>query len=352
MATLAPFWRAQFFDGNGNPLAAGLLYTYDSGTTTPKLTWTGPVESVPTQNTNPIVLDSTGSCDLWLSSTGAYTLRLETSGAVLVDTIDNVTATPLSTSGSFLPLSGGTLTGALTLPGNATAALQAVPLQQLNSAIAGSTPTAASVSIADAGNYYTGTNVEAALQEAAQLPGRLLSVQVFTSNGTWNRPAGCTRVMVEAIGGGGGSGVAGTTSASGGAGGYSRRFITSPGTSESVTVGAGGAVNAAGAASLFGAFVTANGGGAGGVTDGGLGGTASGGDVNITGAPGNLSFSTTGGNNFYGPGGSGPFGGGAVGGYNRTNGVNGGANTGGGGSGGSSTGGTGGSGIVIVHHYT
>ena len=34
--------------------------------------------------------------------------------------------------GPYLPLTGGTLTGAITLPGNATSALQAVPLQQLN----------------------------------------------------------------------------------------------------------------------------------------------------------------------------------------------------------------------------
>jgi hypothetical protein len=37
---------------------------------------------------------------------------------------------------SRLPLTGGTLTGPLTLPGNAAANLQAVPLQQLNSAVA------------------------------------------------------------------------------------------------------------------------------------------------------------------------------------------------------------------------
>ena len=49
------------------------------------------------------------------------------------DTLDAVLST--TTGGKFLPLSGGTLTGPLTLAANATLALQAVTLQQLNSAV-------------------------------------------------------------------------------------------------------------------------------------------------------------------------------------------------------------------------
>ena len=45
---------AQFFDNNGVPLAGGLIYVYDAGTTTPAATYTSSAAS--TNNTNPIVL--------------------------------------------------------------------------------------------------------------------------------------------------------------------------------------------------------------------------------------------------------------------------------------------------------
>lgn len=45
-----------------------------------------------------------------------------------------------STVAGYLPLSGGTLTGAMVLSGNAAAALNPVPLQQLNSSLAGYLP--------------------------------------------------------------------------------------------------------------------------------------------------------------------------------------------------------------------
>src|SRR5215469_9179820 len=47
-----------------------------------------------------------------------------------------------NTPTNFLPLSGGTMSGAITLPGNAATALQAVPLQQVVP-IAGGTMTGA-----------------------------------------------------------------------------------------------------------------------------------------------------------------------------------------------------------------
>src|SRR5262249_17224610 len=41
-----------------------------------------------------------------------------------------------NTGTNFLPLTGGTMTGALTLSGNAATALQATPLQQVNAVVA------------------------------------------------------------------------------------------------------------------------------------------------------------------------------------------------------------------------
>lgn len=80
----------QFFNA-GAPAAGFKLYTYDSGTTTPKATYTDQAGTIP--NTNPITLDADGMCELWLGS-GEYTLALYTgligSGGALVNTWDDV----------------------------------------------------------------------------------------------------------------------------------------------------------------------------------------------------------------------------------------------------------------------
>lgn len=85
---------------------------------------------------------------------------------------------------------------------------------------------------------------------------KIPTVQTFTANGTWTKPAGCKHVVVEAIGGGGGgggtaAGAAGTAAAaSGGASGF--YGLTSPIdvtaiASGAVVIGALGAGGAAGA---------------------------------------------------------------------------------------------------------
>lgn len=71
----------------GAPLVGGKLYTYSSGTTTPKATYTDSTQG--SANTNPIILDARGEADVWLGS-GAYTFLLQTSAGVTVDTEDGV----------------------------------------------------------------------------------------------------------------------------------------------------------------------------------------------------------------------------------------------------------------------
>ena len=88
----------QFFDNSGVPLAGGLLYSYEAGTTTPAPTYTTSAGTI--ANTNPIVLDAAGRppSEIWLSSTYRYKLVLKTSTGVLLWTMDNLTGLPAAGS--------------------------------------------------------------------------------------------------------------------------------------------------------------------------------------------------------------------------------------------------------------
>jgi len=89
MATtsLSPTPKLQFFDLNGAPLSGGLLYTYAAGTTTPLASYTDSTGLI--ANTNPIVLDSRGEANVWLSG-AIYKFALYTSVSVLIWTVDNI----------------------------------------------------------------------------------------------------------------------------------------------------------------------------------------------------------------------------------------------------------------------
>lgn len=79
----------QFFDGNGNPLSGGKLYTYTGGTSSNKTTYRE-IDAV-TANANPIVLDSSGYTPYGVyGTTGSYKLVLKTSADVTVRTRDHV----------------------------------------------------------------------------------------------------------------------------------------------------------------------------------------------------------------------------------------------------------------------
>jgi hypothetical protein len=109
-----PFTMGLFraLDSNGAPLSGGLLYTYQAGTSTPLATYTN--STLATPNSNPVVLDSTGSANVWLSSAlGSYKLVLENASAVIQWTVDNFPASGSgggSSSAPQLTAPGGRLT--------------------------------------------------------------------------------------------------------------------------------------------------------------------------------------------------------------------------------------------------
>ena len=82
---------AQFFTQQGAVLTGGKLYTYEAGTTTPKVTYTTSAGNVAW--TNPIVLDAagrvSGSGEIWLSY-AAYKFVLTDANDVLIATYDNI----------------------------------------------------------------------------------------------------------------------------------------------------------------------------------------------------------------------------------------------------------------------
>jgi len=134
----------------------------------------------------------------------------------------------------------------------------------------------------------------------------LASMQTFTSSGTWTRPTGITKVIIEVqgAGAGGSNDYQHNWARNGGGGGYCKKFLDVSSISTStITVGSGGAgivragtPNAGGDSSWADGTNTITGGGAPAPSPsnsatgfrGGAGGTATGGDINI---PGGLSMS-------------------------------------------------------------
>jgi len=111
MAVLAPQPKAQFFDANGSPLVGGKVYTYAAGTTTPLATFTD--ASALTPNTNPVILDSRGECNLWFSTATSYKVVLKSATEELQWTVDNIATygTLASQNSNNVNITGGTITG-------------------------------------------------------------------------------------------------------------------------------------------------------------------------------------------------------------------------------------------------
>ena len=108
-AYLSPVFDTQFFDGS--TVAAGYkLYTYDSGTTTPKAVYSDQAGATP--HTNPITLDANGRVtgQMWLGS-GEYTFVLNTAGGATVKTWNDVGAVSSNLAGISDAADGAALVG-------------------------------------------------------------------------------------------------------------------------------------------------------------------------------------------------------------------------------------------------
>ena len=104
---------AQFFDGNGNPLSGGKVYSYQAGTTTPQTTYTTSAGNV--AHANPIILDSAGRVpsggEIWLTDSQDYKFIVNTSADVLVATYDNVAGNGSGILSALAASNGSSLIG-------------------------------------------------------------------------------------------------------------------------------------------------------------------------------------------------------------------------------------------------
>lgn len=114
---LSPYGNGQqFFDDNGIPLAGGLIYTYQAGSSTPLATYTTNGGTI--ANANPIVLDASGRtpAEVWLFTGYSYKFILKNADDVLIQTLDNIypilqnapESAPAVPTGAILLWSGST----------------------------------------------------------------------------------------------------------------------------------------------------------------------------------------------------------------------------------------------------
>lgn len=108
-ALISPSPFFQFVNANGAPLSGGKLFTYSAGSTSKQTTFTDASGATP--NTNPIILDTYGTCSIWLPSGSAFKYVLSPPTDTdpptnPIKTIDNITGT----AGSGAVSSGQTIT--------------------------------------------------------------------------------------------------------------------------------------------------------------------------------------------------------------------------------------------------
>jgi hypothetical protein len=115
-----PFVKPQFFDNNGAPADGYKICSFAAGTSTPLATYTSSTGG--SQNTNPVVLDSSGRANIWLGS-NSYKLTMITPDSSsctvspsIIWSVDNVNNL-WWTNQNFTVSGNWTFTGTLTSSG-------------------------------------------------------------------------------------------------------------------------------------------------------------------------------------------------------------------------------------------
>jgi microcystin-dependent protein len=96
-------------DEYGRPLAGGLLYTYEAGTSTPLETYAD--ADLSTENSNPVVLDAGGRASVFIPGGTPYKFVLKTSAGVTVYTEDEIEVPAFVASAPAEGLPPGTIAG-------------------------------------------------------------------------------------------------------------------------------------------------------------------------------------------------------------------------------------------------
>ena len=192
---IAPIAKPQFFDTNGDPLAGGLLYTYASGGTTPKATYTDATLGTP--NANPVVLDSAGRADIWLT-TGTYKFVLKTSAGATVWTVDSIpdlTSVQRIRAAATLPATCSPSTGDLAVLTAGNTGMYRCSATNTWSHV----DTLGMISVKDYGAVGNGTTDDtAAIQSAVAAAGTAGGGTVYFTQGTYSIAP--TATMVTAMG--------------------------------------------------------------------------------------------------------------------------------------------------------
>ncbi len=159
MATISPVPKLQFSDQNGAPLAGGLVYTYEAGTTNLRTTYTTAAETTP--NPNPIVLDASGQADIFLQAGLGYKFVLQNSLATTIWTVDNVTAagTMSLQNANAVAITGGSMSG-VTITGGSFAGNAANVTGVVAIANGGTSSTTAAAALSALGAAAAGANVD------------------------------------------------------------------------------------------------------------------------------------------------------------------------------------------------
>jgi hypothetical protein len=118
---LAPQIKFRYTDDNGNPLNAGKVYTYVSGTSTLLVTYSDAALTVP--NTNPVVLNARGEAMIYLAPGKQYRFTVKTAAGATIQTTDGIIGASPAGSSEWLDIKNFGATGDGTT--DDTAAIQA-----------------------------------------------------------------------------------------------------------------------------------------------------------------------------------------------------------------------------------